>query len=65
MTASSLRRRLTQDSEQPSRKELTIALAGLSAILAAILAVEVAERVRDTETNSTIPYSRLLSTHDV
>jgi hypothetical protein len=64
MTPSSLRRRLTRNSEQPSRKELIIALVGLAAIIVAVLAGEVAERVRDTETNST-PYSELFSTYDV
>jgi hypothetical protein len=56
MTASSLRHRLTPNSDQPSRKELVIAFVGLAAIVVAVFAGEVAERVRDTETNRT-PYS--------
>ena len=64
MTASSLRRRLTPASEQPSRKELAIAFLGASAILIAIVAGEAAERARDTETNRT-PYSEMFSTFDV
>ena len=58
-------RRLAQDSEQPSRLELSIAVIALYAIVVGVLAGEVLELVHDAETNTPAPYSRSLRTHDV
>ena len=58
-------RRLKLDSEPPARREFTIAVATIYAIVVAILMCEVVNQVRTTETQTTSPYNSRQRTHNV
>ena len=61
----SLFRRIKLDSEPPARREFSIAVVTIYAIVIAILACEVVNQVRTTETQTTSPYNSRLRTHNV
>jgi hypothetical protein len=57
--------RIKLDSEPPARRELSIAVVTIYAIIVAILTCEVVNQIRNPETQTTSPYNSRLRTHNV